>query len=131
MLTNRDPIELTALRRDLHRHLEISGEEAQTAATIVRALTPMNPTGVITGMGGHGVAAIFDSGVDGPTVLFRAELDALPIPKISQNDWVSQVAGKGHLCGHDGHMTMLLGLGRLIGLNPIAKGRVVLMFQPA
>ena len=87
MLTNRDPIELTALRRDLHRHPEISGEEAQTAATIVQALTPMNPTGVITGMGGHGVAAIFDSGVDGPTVLFRAELDALPIPKISQNDW--------------------------------------------
>ncbi len=86
MLTNRDPIELTALRRDLHRHLEISGEEAQTAATIVWALTPMNPTGVITGMGGHGV--------DRPTVLFRAELDALPIPKISQNDWVSQVAGR-------------------------------------
>ena len=131
MLTNCDLIELTALRRDLHRHPEISGEEAQTAATIVRALTPMNPTGVITGMGGHGVAAIFDSGVDRPTVLFRAELDELPIPKISQNDWVSQVAGKGHLCGHDGHMTMLLGLVRLIGRKPIAKGRVVLMFQPA
>ena len=60
MLTNRDPIELTALRRDLHRHPEISGEEAQTAATIVRALTPMNPTGVITGMGGHGVLHLTD-----------------------------------------------------------------------
>jgi len=44
---------------------------------------------------------------------------------------MSEVSGKGHLCGHDGHMVMLLGLGRLIGRSPVAKGRVVLMFQPA
>ena len=131
MLTNRDLFELTALRRDLHRRPEISGEEVQTAATIVHALTRMKPTNVITGLGGHGVAAVFDSGVDGPTVLFRAELDALPIQELTDTAWTSQIAGKGHLCGHDGHMVMLLGLGRLLSRHPIATGRVVLMFQPA
>ncbi len=131
MLTNRDLFELTSLRRDLHRRPEVSGEEVQTAAAIKLALTRMKPSRVITDLGGHGIAAIFDSGVEGPTVLFRAELDALPIHEVSDNAWRSQIDGKGHLCGHDGHMTMLLGLGRLLSRSPIATGRVVLMFQPA
>ena len=62
MLTNSDLVELTAFRRDLHRHPEISGEEKQTAKTIVKALEPLKPTKVLTGLGGHGVAAVFDSG---------------------------------------------------------------------
>ena len=131
MLTNSDLVELTAFRRDLHRHPEISGEEKQTAKTIVKALEPLKPTKVLTGLGGHGVAAVFDSGIKGPTVLFRAELDALPIQELSNAAWVSQVDGKGHLCGHDGHMTMLLALGRILSRIPVTKGRVVLMFQPA
>lgn len=131
MLTNSDLMELTQFRRDLHRLPEISGEEVETARTIVKALRPLNPSKIITDLGGHGVAAVFDSGAPGPTVLFRAELDALPIQEQSDAPWVSQIAGKGHLCGHDGHMTMLLALGRLIARNPVAKGRIVLMFQPA
>lgn len=132
MLTNIDQIELTEFRRDLHRHPELSGEEVQTAARIVAALKPMSPTRILTGLGGHGVAAIFDSSKEGPTVLFRAELDALPIQE--RNDdiaWQSLTPGKSHVCGHDGHMTMLLGLGRMISRQPVARGRVVLMFQPA
>ncbi|WP_299153596.1 amidohydrolase [uncultured Tateyamaria sp.] len=132
MLTNSDLIELTEFRRALHRHPEVSGEEMETAKTIVAALRPMNPTRIIAGLGGHGVAAIFDSGQNGPTVLFRAELDALPIHE--RNDtiaWPSQIPGKSHVCGHDGHMTMLLALGRLISRRPVVRGRVVLMFQPA
>ncbi len=131
MLTNSDLVELTAFRRELHRYPEISGEEAVTANRIQNTLKMLSPTRIMTGLGGHGVAAIFDSGVAGPTVLFRAELDALPIEELSDAPWVSTVSGKGHLCGHDGHMTMLLALGRLIARDPIAKGRVVLMFQPA
>jgi amidohydrolase len=131
MLTNSDLIELTEFRRELHRHPEISGEEVETARTIVNALTPLSPKHVLTGLGGNGVAGIFDSGISGPTVLFRAELDALPIEELSSAPWVSTVKGHGHLCGHDGHMTMLLALGRLIARDPIKKGRVVLMFQPA
>ena len=79
MLTNSDLMELTSFRRDLHRHPELSGEEAETARAIVAVLKPLNPTRVLTGLGGHGLAAVFDSGAGGPTVLFRAELDALPI----------------------------------------------------
>lgn len=131
MLTNSDLVELTQFRRKLHQMPELSGEEVKTAAEIVEALKPLAPTRIMTGLGGHGVAAIFDSGVEGPTVLFRAELDALPIEELNDIEWKSQVPGKGHLCGHDGHMTMLLALGRQLSRVPVAKGRVVLMFQPA
>lgn len=132
MLTNRDLMELTQFRRDLHRRPEVSGDEAQTAKTIVTALESMAPSQIVTGLGGHGVAAIFDSGQDGPTVLFRAELDALPIEELNSSiGWVSDIAGKSHVCGHDGHMTMLLALGRIIVRQPVARGRVILMFQPA
>lgn len=131
MLSNSDLVELTAFRRALHSRPEISGQEVETAATIAAALKELSPSKIITGLGGHGVAAVFDSSVSGPTVLFRAELDALPIHEISDATWRSEIDGKGHLCGHDGHMTMLLALGRLLSRQPIAKGRVVLMFQPA
>lgn len=131
MLTNSDLIELTEFRRTLHMWPEISGEETRTADTIVKALQALDPTRILTNLGGHGVAAVFDSGTEGPTVMFRAELDALPVQELSDAPWVSQVPGRGHLCGHDGHMTMLLALGRLIRRNPMRSGRVVLMFQPA
>jgi len=131
MLTNSDLIELTAFRRKLHRYPELSGEEVETARKITAALQAMSPTRILTGLGGHGVAAVFDSGKDGPTVLFRAELDALPIEEQNNIEWSSQTSGKSHVCGHDGHMTMLLALGRMISRQPVAKGRVILMFQPA
>ena len=66
----------------------------------------------------------------GPTVLFRAELDALPITEAWRRLAVRD-RGEGHLCGHDGHMAMLLGFGRLLARRPVRRGRVVLMFQPA
>ncbi|MDO6728212.1 amidohydrolase [Cognatishimia sp. 1_MG-2023] len=131
MLTNSDIATLTELRRTLHKRPEVSGEEAETAKTIVNALTPLAPTKIMTGLGGHGVAAVFDSGEAGPTVLFRAELDALPIQEISDNPWKSEIDGKGHLCGHDGHMMFLMGLGHILSRAPVNKGRVILMFQPA
>jgi len=130
MLTNSDIVELTAFRRDLHRHPELSGAEAETAARVVAALGA-GPDRVVTGIGGHGVAAVFDSGAPGPSVLFRCELDALPIHEISDAPYRSAIPGKGHLCGHDGHTTILLGLARLLARKRTAKGRVILMFQPA
>ena len=131
MVTNQDRIELTAFRRDLHRQPRMSGGEAQTAETIRAALVALEPTQIVTRLGGHGVAAVFDSGVVGPTVLFRAELDALPIHEISDSDWRSTVDGKRHLCGHAGHMTMLPGLGRVIPRHPVAKARTAFLFHPA
>lgn len=131
MLTNHDQIELTAFRRALHQYPELSGEEFETAKKIKAALEQLSPTKILLGLGGHGVAAVFDSGIAGPTVLFRAELDALPIEEQNDVEWSSVIAGKSHVCGHDGHMTMLLGLGRLISRTPVARGRIVLLFQPA
>ena len=131
MLTLREIAELTDWRRDLHRHPEVSRLEAATAARVVAALQPFAPDQVHTGLGGHGVAAVFDSGLPGPSVMFRAELDGLPITEISDRPHRSTRAGTGHLCGHDGHMALLIGLARLLSWQRPARGRVILMFQPA
>jgi amidohydrolase len=130
-LSNADVAELTEWRRDLHRFPEVSGEEVETARRVVAGLGGLRPDQVITGLGGHGVAAVFNGAAPGPTVLFRAELDALPIEEVGQPAWRSTIDGKGHMCGHDGHMTILMALGRMIARQRPATGRVVLMFQPA
>lgn len=130
-LGNRDIVELTELRRQLHRLPEISGEEKETAARVVAELKQSAPDQVFTGLGGHGVAAIFDGGTIGPTVLFRCELDALPIRETGAVAHKSEIDGHGHLCGHDGHMSVLIGLARWLSRNRPSRGRVVLMFQPA
>ena len=130
-LTNRDIVELTAWRRRLHQQPEISNEEERTAKEVVDFLADTGPDKVLTGLGGHGVAAVYDSGTAGPTVLFRSELDALPIHELSGVEHASQVPGKSHMCGHDGHIAILAALGRQLGRERPARGRVVLMFQPA
>lgn len=128
-LTNLDLHELTEFRHALHRRPEVSRNEAQTARAIVAALSA--PDRVVTGLGGHGVAAVYDSGAPGPTVMVRSELDALPIVELGDIPHASEIPGVGHLCGHDGHSTILLGLARLLARRRPARGRVVLMFQPA
>lgn len=131
MLTNADIAELTDFRRRLHRHPEVSGQEAETAARVAAALAPLHPTGLVRNLGGHGLAAIWQSPNPGPTILFRAELDALPIEELSTAPHRSQTPGTAHLCGHDGHTTILIGVARLLSRTPPARGRVILMFQPA
>lgn len=131
MLTNADIAELTDFRRELHRFPEISGEESRTAATVRAALGPLGPDQIVTGLGGHGLAAVWKGSAPGETVLFRAELDALPIEELGDPPHRSTLSGRGHMCGHDGHMTILLALGRLIARRRPARGRVILMFQPA
>jgi amidohydrolase len=63
--------------------------------------------------------------------MIRSELDALPILELGDWPHASEIEGKGHLCGHDGHSTILLGVARLLQRRPPARGRVVLLFQPA
>ncbi|GAW35712.1 putative hydrolase YxeP [Roseovarius sp. A-2] len=130
-LTNSDIAELTALRHDLHRHPEISGEEGETARRITTALNAAPPDTLLTGLGDHGVAAVYAGAESGPTVLFRCELDALPIEEQGNLPHCSTRSGKGHLCGHDGHMTVIMGLARLLSRHRPARGRAVLLFQPA
>jgi amidohydrolase len=128
---NRDVAELTDWRRKLHRQPELSGEEASTAKEVASFLSETRPDSIVTGIGGHGLAAIYEGRESGPTVLFRAELDALPIEDIADVPHRSAVPGKGHLCGHDGHMAILACLGRGLGRERPRRGRAVLMFQPA
>ena len=131
LLTEGEIRERTGFRHELQRHPELSGEERETARRICDWLVPSKPDEILTGLGGHGVAAIYDSGTPGPTVLFRSETDALPIQERAAQGHQSTVPGTAHLCGHDGHSTILLGLGRILARARPTSGRVVLMFQPA
>ena len=120
------------LRHLLHQHPELSGEEEQTAKKIVQFIAQYNPDEIITGLGGTGVAFIFyGDKEDGPTLLFRSELDAVPIAETNSLPYVSITKGVGHQCGHDGHMAILTGLASLLRTEKPKRGKVVLLFQPA
>jgi amidohydrolase len=123
--------QLTGLRHALHQIPEVSGAEEKTAAYITTYLRAYAPDRLLTGLGGHGVAAVYDGAADGPTVMIRCELDGLPIEELSDQPYRSTHAGRGHLCGHDGHMTMVAALAEDLAAKRPARGRVVLMFQPA
>jgi amidohydrolase len=122
---------LVELRHHLHAHPELSHQEHRTAATIVDFLRPLTPDAIVTGIGGTGVIATFDSGLPGPTVLFRAELDALPIVELGELAHASTAEGVSHKCGHDGHATMVCGLALQLSERRPARGTVHLLFQPA
>ncbi|WP_170505116.1 amidohydrolase [Ruegeria arenilitoris] len=123
--------QLTRLRHELHQSPELSGQEELTAARIADELRARGADQVLTGIGGHGVAGVFDSGQAGPTVAIRCELDGLPIQEQSEAAYASRISGKGHLCGHDGHMVMVLGVADHLNQYRPQLGRVVLIFQPA
>jgi amidohydrolase len=130
-MTGYSEIRLTELRRELHRHPELSGEEVQTAIRISRFLAAQKPDRLIGHLGGTGVAAVYEGKSPGKRILVRCELDALPIHEQNHLNYHSTKHGVGHLCGHDGHMAMVAGLSMLYGQNRPEKGSVVLLFQPA
>lgn len=130
-LTNQDMVELVEWRRRLHRMPELSGEERETAAAVRAFVAATRPDRILTGLGGHGVAAVFEGEAPGPTVMLRAELDGLPIAEVSDIPHRSTIAGRGHMCGHDGHMATLAAVARGLGRQRPKRGRVLLMFQPA
>ncbi|MGJ8530153.1 M20/M25/M40 family metallo-hydrolase [Maritalea sp.] len=110
-MTHDDIVAAQTLRHKLHASPELSGEEVQTAKLILEQLKPTNPDWTMSNIGGHGVVAAYDSGKPGLNLLFRAELDALPIQETTQHPYKSKIDGKGHLCGHDGHTSILYLLG--------------------
>ncbi len=127
--------ELIVLRRELHRYPERSGREAETARRIEQALGLTDPDEIITGLGGHGVAAVYRrSGKtgSGPARMFRAELDALPIAEQLNVPYVSDRNDTSHKCGHDGHMAALVGLAHQISKQKSdLPCDTVLLFQPS
>jgi amidohydrolase len=122
---------LVGLRHALHRQPELSGDERGTAAMVIEALTPTAPDEWLTGLGGHGVAAVYSSEQPGPTVLLRAELDALPMTEPAGLVHRSAHDGVAHKCGHDGHMAILMGVASVLQHMRPPRGKIVLLFQPA
>lgn len=124
-------MELSDFRKELHAHPELSGKEEETAEKIEAELKKYGPQKIIKGLGGNGVAAIFEGQNPGKAILFRAELDALPIQEVNSFYYASKNPKVSHKCGHDGHMAILIGLARNFSENPPKKGKAILLFQPA
>lgn len=122
---------LRDLRHDLHRLAEVSGDEVATASKLIEHLQRFNPDKLISEVGGGGVVAVFNGVEDGPKIGFRAELDALPIYELSDIPYRSLNDGVSHLCGHDGHMCMVLALAEELAMKRPQTGSVALIFQPA
>ncbi len=128
-----------ALYKDLHAHPELSHHEHRTARCVAAELATYGCT-VQTGIGGTGVVGLLANG-DGPTVLLRAELDALPIAEDTGVDYASTVTTTGadgrqvpvaHACGHDMHMACLLAAVRLMAEHRDRwSGTLLALFQPA
>lgn len=122
--------QMTAWRRDIHAHPELSFEEERTAALVFDVLTELGLSPE-RGIGGTGVVAVIEGAAPGRSIGLRADMDALPMADESGKDYASRNKGAAHCCGHDGHTATLLGVARHFAVNPPTHGRVVLIFQPA
>ncbi|NUR14972.1 MAG: amidohydrolase [Dermatophilaceae bacterium] len=123
--------------RDLHAHPELSGQEARTAANVAERLVE---TGYAVQRLGGGVVGVLANG-EGPVVLARADMDALPVTELTElayasgetsTDETGAVVGISHACGHDVHVTCLLGAAELLARGASEwRGTFVALFQPA
>lgn len=138
-LSDDDYAKLEALYLDLHRNPELSFRETRTAARMADELAALGFT-VTRDFGGTGVVARLDNG-SGPTVLVRADMDALPVPEQTGLPYASVVTGMSidgeekpvmHACGHDVHMTVLIGTAmRLVREQANWRGTLIMIAQPA
>ncbi len=123
--------QLIAWRRDLHQHPELRFAVHRTAGIVAQTLGELGYE-VRTGVGQTGVVALLHGGRPGPTVMLRADMDALPIQEISDAPYASQAPGVMHACGHDGHVAVGLGAATLLARHAAElPGRVLFVFQPA
>lgn len=112
--------QMKRMREVLHKSPEYSHKEEKTAQILLGYIEPTNPDYLYKNIGGFGIVAGYKGRGDGPSVMFRCEMDAIK----TEN-------GFEHLCGHDGHMSILLGLSQLLSQNREFNGTVWLLFQPA
>ena len=121
--------DMTAWRRDIHKHPETAFEEHRTSDVVARRLEEFGIE-VHRGLAGTGVVGTLRSG-EGPSIGLRADMDALPIVELNEFDHKSVNDGRMHACGHDGHSTMLLGAARYLAETRNFQGTVHFIFQPA
>ena len=119
------------IREELHRHPELSGQEKHTIQYIRQVLQEFQPSRIHPLEKGHGLVAEYSFPGEGPTLLFRADIDAVAIAEKSPLPYCSENPGIAHKCGHDGHTTMLLMLAGFLYDHPLERGRILLLFQPA
>jgi amidohydrolase len=123
--------EIVALRRRFHRHPELGGEEHATSKKVQEKLEE-HGISFTSGYAETGVLGVIEGGQPGKTVALRADMDALPIEEKNDHDFVSEVEGAMHACGHDAHTAMLVGAAWLLKeVEEELPGRVLLVFQPA
>ena len=123
--------EMVARRRDLHQYPELGFEEKRTAKIVAERLTELGLE-VQTGLGQTGVVGLLDGAKDGPTILLRFDMDALPIQEETDLPYASKNPGVMHACGHDGHVTMGLTVAEIMSnYQDEMAGTLKFMFQPA
>jgi metal-dependent amidase/aminoacylase/carboxypeptidase family protein len=129
--TARVEDELYALRRDLHQNPELSGQEQRTARVIADALRALE-LDVTTDVGGHGVVGVLHGALPGPVVAYRADMDAMPEDEPSGRPYGSRVPGVFHICGHDMHAAVGVGVASVLAAERSRlPGTVMFLFQPA
>lgn len=123
--------DLIAMRRDIHRHPEVSGQEERTARLVAERLQTLGLT-VETGVGGHGVVGVLRGGQPGAVVAYRADMDAVLSNAPDPVPFRSETPGVRHICGHDIHTAVALGVAEaLAAIRDDLPGTVKFIFQPA
>jgi amidohydrolase len=131
--------QITAWRRDIHQHPELSNREVRTSKLVADELKKLGYD-VRTGIAHTGVVGVLKGGLPGPKLAIRADMDALPVteqldlPFASKatGEYLGKTVGVMHACGHDAHTAMQLGLATILAkLRPQLHGEVMLIFQPA
>ena len=117
---------LVEIRRDFHRFPELGFKEKRTKDKIIGYLKELG----LDVHSGVGIVGVLRSGEGNKVIGLRADMDALPIRETNTHDYVSNNTGVMHACGHDGHMTMLLGAAHKLSKNANFSGTIVFIFQP-
>lgn len=124
--------EICKLRRQIHENPELSYEETETAALMAKTLRGLGIDVKENVAGLHAVIGTLHGAKPGPTIALRTDLDALSIPEETDLPFQSKNPGKMHACGHDGHMSILLGTAMVLSaLKDEIAGNVVFVCQPA
>lgn len=118
--------DLQTIRQAFHREPELGFQEVRTKAKVAELLRSYGLEVHV----GAGVVGVLRAGTGNRAIGLRADMDALPILETSTHDYLSQTPGVMHACGHDGHMTMLLGAAQILAADPGFSGTVVFIFQP-
>ena len=123
---------LIEIKRELHQYPEISNNEKKTSEIILRELRKIKEFKIRENLNGYGIIADLEGKFPGKKIALRADMDALQIEEETDLPWKSKNKGIMHACGHDNHMTMVLGAGILLAkLRDELHGSVRLIFQPA